>query len=398
MTPTNRGCRSECVYCQCFMMVTCMVSAHRETYYYLDQDGMEANVRLNGYNKKETDLKFQNFLQKNRSMRHVPTLKEFVDEVYRPNFMYGLAPSTIQNYEQYLKLNIFPFFDGMKMDEVTVNTVQEFYNWMAAAKKHGRKNNLNRCSIARIGGLTSRMFKVAYEMNLIHESPFKMTLLRNNGAPGKHHQALPDNEVDRVKRMVPFIPDKRQRLYMGLLVYTGMRKEEVLGLRWENVYLEKGYGEVCRVVIYPDKSKGIVRETTKTAYSTRTFLIPTPLKRLLEACNKKEGFVVHGETEEVPLSYSTYQRTYRKAFEFLGLSGKYTNHDWRSTFGTQLKESGMSSAMVADLMGHADTRMVETVYARSRHEGVMKQQNWVEKMNEKYDFTPSVAPENARKP
>ena len=79
--------------------------------------------------------------------------------------------------------------------------------------------------------------------------------------------------------------------------------------------------------------------------------------------------MLYGEKEEVPLSYSTYQRTYRKAFDFLGLTGRYTNHDFRSTFGTQLKESGMSSAMVADLMGHADTRMVETVYARSRHEG-----------------------------
>ena len=106
--------------------------------------------------------------------------------------------------------------------------------------------------------------------------------------------------------------------------------------------------------------------------------------------------MVYGENPEAPLSYSTYQRTYRKAFDFLGLTGRYTNHDFRSTFGTQLKESGMSSAVVADLMGHAETRMVETVYARSRHEGVMKQQKWVEKMNEKYDFTPSMAPQITR--
>ena len=48
---------------------------------------------------------------------------------------------------------------------------------------------------------------------------------------------------------------------------------------------------------------------------------------------------------------------------------------------TQLKESGLSSAIVADLMGHADTRMVETVYARTRHEGVMKQLEAVEAIN-----------------
>ena len=62
------------------------------------------------------------------------------------------------------------------------------------------------------------------------------------------------------------------------------------------------------------------------------------------------------------------------------LNTAYSCYDFRTTFATQLKESGMSSANVADLMGHADTRMVETIYARTRHEGVMKQlpflQNW----------------------
>ena len=47
-------------------------------------------------------------------------------------------------------------------------------------------------------------------------------------------------------------------------------------------------------------------------------------------------------------------------------------------YGTQLKERGVSSAIVADLMGHADTRMVETIYARTRHEGVMKQLTSIE--------------------
>ena len=46
-----------------------------------------------------------------------------------------------------------------------------------------------------------------------------------------------------------------------------------------------------------------------------------------------------------------------------------------------MKESGKSSAQVADLMGHADTRMVERVYARTRHEGVMKLRKDVERIS-----------------
>ena len=41
----------------------------------------------------------------------------------------------------------------------------------------------------------------------------------------------------------------------------------------------------------------------------------------------------------------------------------------------------MRSALVADLLGHADTRMVETTYARTRHEGVTKQRQAVGNLN-----------------
>ena len=44
----------------------------------------------------------------------------------------------------------------------------------------------------------------------------------------------------------------------------------------------------------------------------------------------------------------------------------------------------MTSAQVADLMGHADTRMVETVYARAREEGILKQKEHLNGMNSKY--------------
>ena len=63
---------------------------------------------------------------------------------------------------------------------------------------------------------------------------------------------------------------------------------------------------------------------------------------------------------------------------------EFGNHDFRTTYSTQLKESGMTSAEVADLMGHADTRMVETTYAPIRHEGVMKKLERVERLNTNY--------------
>lgn len=95
----------------------------------------------------------------------------------------------------------------------------------------------------------------------------------------------------------------------------------------------------------------------------------------------KAVFIIHGRHPDEPCSFSTLRRTYRNAFRTLGIYKLYTNHDWRATFGTQLKEANLSSAQVADLLGHADTRMVETIYAITRHEGIMKQKDLVNALN-----------------
>ena len=44
----------------------------------------------------------------------------------------------------------------------------------------------------------------------------------------------------------------------------------------------------------------------------------------------------------------------------------------------------MPLAACADLMGHADTRMMQKVYAPARDEGILKQQNFIEQLNQKY--------------
>ncbi len=125
----------------------------------------------------------------------------------------------------------------------------------------------------------------------------------------------------------------------------------------------------------------VVREAGKTKTSVRTVLLPTPVIQILKDATCKEGYVLGGEK---PLCYSTFKRTYQAAFEKLGIKGKCSNYDFRTTFGTELCEAGLSSKQVGDMMGHADTRMVETVYARTRHEGIMKHRNMLDQLNQAY--------------
>lgn len=307
-----------------------------------------------------------------------PTVRQFVEETYAPTFIARLAPKTVANYRLYLELNILPFLGDMPMDQVTVATIQQFYDWMATAGERGRKKNLNACTIRRVSGLASRIFKVAMEMKIIPETPFKHSLLNIRAEDAGHHKAMTDAEIQRVRQAIPHLQDRDERLYMGLLAYTGMRPEEALGMCWENVVLEQQYAKVVQAVTYPGNSRAYIGKP-KTAHAARTVLLPKVLVDILRPEQQPRGFILGGDK---PWCYSHKARVSKRALAHLHLE-EYSDADFRTTFGTQMKEYGKTSAEVADLMGHADTRMVERVYARTRHEGVMKHLYAVEKITEK---------------
>lgn len=219
----------------------------------------------------------------------------------------------------------------------------------------------------------------------IKSSPVKNALLKNPGKPAGHHTALPPEEMVRIKKQLPTLSKERERLYLTLLVYTGMRPEEILGMRWEHIHLDLGYCRVARTVTYEGPKKATcINDSGKTLHALRTVPLPTPAVQILQKASCKEGYVISSKAGTAPVSYSTHQRDCEHVFEELGIKGDFSSYDFRTTYGTELCEAGLTSKQVGDLMGHADTRMVETVYARSREEGILTQLDFLNQLNESY--------------
>jgi len=331
--------------------------------------------------KRKGERKMLSNYNQNGSKTSEITLQEFVDTIFRRMFMKKLSPVTVVSYDLMLDRYILPVLGAKQMRSITVVDVQDLFDWMANGKKNGLQRDIANGTITRVSGLIGRLYRIANDMELVSNNPIKKTLLSNNGAESMHHKALPDAEVLRVKREIPNLPSDQQRLYMGLLVYTGMRREEILGLGWEHLNLDESYGHIQRTVTYPDNKNAVTRNKTKTKTSERYFIIPDQLMDILKPQARKSGFIIHGENSNLPIPPKSFQRMQKEAFRILNIT-EYNNHDWRATFGTQLKELGLTSAQVADLMGHADTRMIERVYAPARQEGILKHKNSIKLLNQ----------------
>ncbi len=131
-----------------------------------------------------------------------------------------------------------------------------------------------------------------------------------------------------------------RRLWVALAVFTSGRLSEVERLRWEHVNLAEG------TILLPGR---------KTARSRRRVPIRPELAALLEALPTRDGPLVE--------PWANVRRDLAVACKHAGVP-KVTPNDLRRTFCSLLKQQGTDSMVVARLMGHSSTRMVDLVYGQ----------------------------------
>ncbi len=136
--------------------------------------------------------------------------------------------------------------------------------------------------------------------------------------------------------------------WVAVAVYSGARRSEVESLRWENhIDLESGW------VFIPG---------TKTAGSHRKVPLPGPLAEYLRSTPLKAGPLVE--------PWGNVGRDLPAACARAGIA-RATPNDLRRTYASWMKQAGEDSAVVAKLLGHSSTRMVDLVYGRLADENLV---------------------------
>jgi len=134
---------------------------------------------------------------------------------------------------------------------------------------------------------------------------------------------------------------RRDWIWFHLLAYTGMRRGEVRGLRWEeNVRLEE---QTIRVI-----GKG---------QKPRLIPIHPALGEVLAQYRQDEGFVVPSDGKH-GVALETIQDMSRR------LSPTFTPHDYRRTVATSLGDNGVEDAIIDRIMGWAPMSIYRKFYRR----------------------------------
>ena len=155
---------------------------------------------------------------------------------------------------------------------------------------------------------------------------------------------------------------------------TGMRRSEILGLRWPDVDFKHKTVSVNQTVLALMGNSAVISPTTKTKSSRRTITISDALVHLLHTqriyCNElglklgkpKACNLVFPSQALTPLAPDNVSRAVKKVFREAGL-GEFTFHCFRRTHATFLIEQGINFKIVQYRLGHSSFATTMDTYS-----------------------------------
>ncbi len=150
-----------------------------------------------------------------------------------------------------------------------------------------------------------------------------------------------------------------QRINLALMLFTGMRRGEVLGLRWEDIDFDNKLIRVRRAVSYPTNQPLV--STPKTRSGNRVIPLDDQLTALLEP-KGTTGYVIGGEK---PLTQMVLRRILRQINKKVDMFGA-TPHVFRHSFATMLNDAGASVKTIQSIIGQKDFKTTADRYCHPR--------------------------------
>lgn len=274
-----------------------------------------------------------------------------------------VRPSSHQTYQGYIHNHIRPNIGDIPLEKLTSLDLQKFYKKLLTTGRvdrveaKGQPKGLSAKTVRNIHQILSSGLKLAQEQRLILTNPAEGCAL-----PRVEHQEM---KTLTTVQLASFFREAREsgvfELYY-LELATGLRRGELLGLKWEDVDLERGDLRVRRQV---SRINGEVMEAplkTKNAY--RTLPLAEDTVSVLREQRRKVGNStwVFPSSNGGPISPDSVLHMLHRVLKRAGLP-KVRFHDLRHTFATLALQNGVDVKTVSGMLGHFSAGFTLDTYA-----------------------------------
>jgi integrase len=295
------------------------------------------------------------------------TVEEFLVRWLEDSQKQSVRPRTYERYEEVVRLHIVPMLGKYQLQKLSPEHVQSLY-----ARK--LEAGFSETTVHHIHNVLHKALKTAMKWGLIPRNVCELV-----DAPRKARfegQAL---TVEQARRLLVAARGHRMEALFHLELATGMRRGEIMGLKWQDINFEKGLLRVQRILSrVPSKlpGKGYVEAEVKTAKSRRTIVVAPFALEMLKRHRERQAIerAAAGDAwEEHDYVFCTAIGTHlnptRDILDVLKALLKEAGlpdirfHDLRHSVASLLFEENMHPKVVQEILGHSNISITLDVYS-----------------------------------
>ena len=285
-------------------------------------------------------------------------LKTFLQHVYLPAVKEDLRASTYKSYSDSWTI-LEPHLDGLELRKVETTDIERILK--SAAKEKARAHTTHR----NLKNFLRGAFTLAIRRNLVERNPAELAKIPE-GLPAR---PKPKYSLEEIQKMIAVLPEPARTIVIvaGL---TGLRKQEIKGLRWEDFRGDELHVERAVWGRHINKPK------------TKASAAPVPVlpivRKALEEHRKRTpdmGFVFAGGTGRPLIIENVLRREMRPVLDKHKIAWKGW-HAFRRGLGTNLNALGTDPKTIQGILRHSQLSTTMEIYvqpvAKESHSAMKK--------------------------
>ena len=323
--------------------------------------------------------------------RKSPTVAEYCEKWLLMQSVH-IRATTLTDYTSKIRRHIIKELGQKRMADVTLDDIQ-----LALVPVSQKSASVYKSVVI----LYKSIFRAAKESHVIDENPTIYLDSKGGGVPQEERQALTDEQAERLLDAIRGLPPY---VFVMIGLYAGLRREEILALQWDSVYLDTDTPYLTvRRAWHTEHNRPVILTELKTKAAERNIPLPICLAECLKTAKatSTSDYVVANRDGE-PLSYTQFKRLWqyivtrtvkeRSYYRYedgkrikhtvtpvLGekaahngrvvysLDFEVTPHQLRHTYITNLIHSSVDPKTVQYLAGHESSKITMDIYAKVKY-------------------------------
>ena len=297
------------------------------------------------------------------------TLAEYLERWLKEYSWPNLTPRTTEGYESIIRRHIIPALGKTPLIQLKPQQLQRYYSEKLSGGRYDGKGDLSRTTVSHHHTCLHRALKMALKWGLINRNPADAVT-----PPRPQRSEMHIMNEDDLHSFLEAAKKTAYYVLFYLALFTGMRRSELLALRWTDVDLL-----LCQIYVTRSlhhlRTGEIIFGAPKTTKGRRmVFLSPSTAQLLQEHKEKQEeqraalgmpledDDMVFSGLEGKPFLPDTVSHAWVKLVKRIGLEG-IRLHDARHTHASLMLKQGVHPKVVQERLGHATISTTLDLYS-----------------------------------